>query len=107
MEWLGSQVHLPGPNFFQDFGLPFSEGFGQICKISEVFGRLRKLSEAFKDSKIMFRGRWETIAGRLSPQPLYTYPDSFDNEGFWSVFMKRNERKKEKYASTRNVFEWF
>lgn len=107
MEWLGSQVHLPGPNFFQDFGLPFSEGFSQICKISEVFGRLRKLSEAFKDSKIMFRGRWETIAGRLSPQPLYTYPDSFDNEGFWSVFMKRNERKKEKYASTRNVFEWF
>lgn len=55
----------------------------------------------------MFRGRWETIAGRLSPQPLYTYPDSFDNEGFWSVFMKGKERKKEKYASTRNVFEWF
>ena len=94
MEWLGSQVHLPGPNFFQDFGLPFSEGFGQICKISEVFGRLRKLSEAFKDSKIMFRSLWETIAGGFSPQPVYTYPDSFENEGFWSVFKKRKERKK-------------
>lgn len=95
MEWLGSQVHLPGPNFFQAFTLPFSAGFGQICKISEVFGRLRKLSEAFKDSKIMFSSLWETIAGRFSPQPVYAYPDSFENEGFWFVFKKRKERKKE------------
>lgn len=95
MEWLGSQVHLPGPNFFQAFGLPFSAGFGQICKISEVFGRLRKLSEAFKDSKIIFRSLWESIAGQLRPQPVNTYPDSFKNEGFWSVFKKeKKERKK-------------
>lgn len=54
----------------------------------------------------MFIGRWETIAGRFSPQPVYTYPDSFENEGFWSVF-KKKRKKEEKYASTRNVFEWF
>ena len=98
---------LTRPKLFPRLRLTFFGRFWPNCKISEVFGRLWKLSEAFKDSKIMFRGRWETIAGRLSPQPLYTYPDSFDNEGFWSVFMKRKERKKEKYASTRNVFEWF
>lgn len=101
MEWLGSEVHLPGPNFFQDFGLPFSAGFGQICKISEVYGRLRKLSEAFKDSKIMFRSLWETIADRLRPQPVYTYPDSFENEGFWSVVKKRKERKIERKIRVR------
>lgn len=42
----------------------------------------------------MFRSLWETIAGRLRLQPVYTYPDSFENDGFWSVFEKRKEGKK-------------
>ena len=43
----------------------------------------------------MLRGRWKTVAGRFSPQPVYTYPDSLKTMVFGPFSRKeKKERKK-------------